>query len=112
MLLRSLRRDDCPCQPRHRYSEKNVFWSFGSYVHAYTCCKRKAGDIINTQEVTLSLSESLYLRFKQTAQAPQQSHLEVLLHVVQVGSPPSWGDAPVAFEADVAALDRVDDEAL
>jgi hypothetical protein len=67
---------------------------------------------MNTQDVTLPLPEALYLRFKQTAQATQQSLTDVLLHAVQVGSPPSWEDAPVAFQADLAALDRHDDEAL
>ena len=67
---------------------------------------------MSTQEVTLPLPESLYLRFKQTAQATQQSLTEVLLHAVQVGCPPSWEDAPVAFQADLAALDRLDDEVL
>ena len=67
---------------------------------------------MNTQEVTLSLPEALYLRLKQTAQATQQSLTDVLLHTVQVGSPPSWEDSPAAFQADLAALDRLDDEAL
>jgi hypothetical protein len=67
---------------------------------------------MNTQEVTLPLPEALYLRLKQTAQATRQSLTDVLLHTVQVGSPPSWEDAPAAFQADLAALDRLDDEAL
>lgn len=67
---------------------------------------------MNTQEVTLSLPEALYLRLQHTAEATQQSLTDVLLHAVQVGSPPSWEDAPVAFQADLAALDRLDDEAL
>src|SRR5262245_19381030 len=67
---------------------------------------------MNTQDVTLPLPETLYLRLKQTAQATQQSLTDVLLHAVQVGSPPSWEDAPVAFQAALAALDRLDDEAL
>ena len=67
---------------------------------------------MNTKDVTLPLPEALYLRLKQTAQATQQSLTDVLLHAVQVGSPPSWEDAPVAFQADLAALDRLDDEAL
>ena len=48
----------------------------------------------------------------ETAQATQQSLTDVLLHTVQVGSPPSWEDSPAAFQADLAALDRLDDEAL
>ena len=67
---------------------------------------------MNTQDVTLPLPEALYLRLKQTAQATRQSLTDVLLHAVQVGSPRSWEDAPVAFQAHLAALDRLDDEAL
>src|SRR5215813_13690 len=73
---------------------------------------RKSKECMNTQQVTLTLPEALYLRLKQTAQATQQSLTDVLLHAVQVGSPSSWEDAPVAFQADLAALDRLDDEAL
>ena len=67
---------------------------------------------MSTQDVTLPLPEILYLRLKQTAQATHQSLTDVLLHAVQVGSPPSWEETPAAFQADVAALDRLDDEAL
>ena len=65
-----------------------------------------------TQDVTLPLPEDLYLRLKHTAQATQQSLTEVLLRAVQVGSPPQWEDAPAAFQADLAVLDRLDDAAL
>jgi hypothetical protein len=65
-----------------------------------------------TQEVTLPLPEELYVRFQQTAEATRQTVVEVLLHAVEVGSPPRWEDAPVAFQADLAALDRLDDGAL
>lgn len=37
---------------------------------------------------------------------------EVVLHALQVGSPPAWNDAPAEFQADLAALDRLDDDAL
>lgn len=37
---------------------------------------------------------------------------DVLLHVVQVGSPPRWDDAPAEFQADLAALDRLNDDGL
>src|SRR5262245_59544176 len=67
---------------------------------------------MSTQNVTLSLPETLYLRLQQTAQATHQSLTEILLHAVQVGCPPGWEEAPAAFQADLAALDRLDDEAL
>ena len=31
---------------------------------------------------------------------------------MQIDSPPRWDDAPVEFQADLAALERLDDEAL
>jgi hypothetical protein len=65
-----------------------------------------------TQDVTLSLPENVYLRFQRVAQATQQSLTDVLLHAVEVGSPPNWEDAPAEFQADLAAVDRLDDEAL
>jgi hypothetical protein len=34
------------------------------------------------------------------------------LHAVKVGSPPSWEDVPAEFQADLAALDRLDDDSL
>lgn len=62
--------------------------------------------------ITLHMPENLYLRLKQTAQATRQSLDDVALHVMQVGSPPNWDDIPPEFQADVAALDRLDDPAL
>ena len=65
-----------------------------------------------TQTVTLQLPESLYARLQQAAHATRRSLDDVLLHAVQVGSPPRWDDAPAEFQADLAALDRLDDDAL
>ena len=31
------------------------------------------------------------------------------MRAVQVGSPPSWEEAPAEFQSDLAALDRLDD---
>lgn len=67
---------------------------------------------MQTQGVTLQLPLDLYTRFEQVAQATQQSLQDVLLRSVQVGSPPSWDEAPSEFQADLAALDRLDDESL
>ena len=67
---------------------------------------------MSTQIVTLPLPEHLYVRLAHIAQATGQSLTDVLLHAVRVGSPPSWEESPVAFQADLAALDRMDDEAL
>lgn len=62
--------------------------------------------------VTMQLPENLYLRLQQTAQATQQSFEAVLLRALQVGSPPTWETAPAEFQADLAALDRLDDATL
>lgn len=63
-------------------------------------------------QCALNLPESLYLRLKQTAQGMHQPFDNVLLRAVQVGSPPAWEDAPAAFQPELAALDRLDDESL
>lgn len=65
-----------------------------------------------TQDVLLPLPENIYLRFQRTAQATQQSLTDVLLHAVSVGGPPNWENAPAEFQADLAALERLNNEAL
>jgi hypothetical protein len=35
-----------------------------------------------------------------------------MLHALKVGSPPDWDSVPDEFKADLAALDRLEDEAL
>jgi hypothetical protein len=73
----------------------------------------KVKDIRMTMHaVTLQLPEQVYLRLQLIAQATQQSFDDVVLRAIQVGAPPSWEDAPAAFQADLAALDRMDDAAL
>ena len=67
---------------------------------------------MGSKVVTMELPETLYTRLQQTAQATQQSFEEVLLRALQTGSPPSWDTAPAEFQADLAALDRLDDSAL
>ena len=67
---------------------------------------------MTVKSVMLQLPEALYLRLQQVANGMNQSLDEVLIRVVQVGSPPSWEDAPAAFQGDLAALDRLDDQSL
>ncbi len=67
---------------------------------------------MTTRTVTLRLPEGLYTRFQQTARATRRSLDELLLHAMEIGSPPRWEDAPAEFQADLAALDRLEDEAL
>jgi predicted transcriptional regulator len=67
---------------------------------------------MTTHAVTLQLPEHVYLRLQHIAQATQQSFDAVVLRAIQVGAPPSWEDAPAEFQADLAALDRLDDDTL
>ena len=64
------------------------------------------------QQIILDLPEALYTRLAQTARSTGQSVESVMLRAVQVGSPPDWQDVPAEFQADLAALDRLNDEAL
>ena len=64
------------------------------------------------QNVTVSLPEDIYLRLEQVARGTKQSLADVLLYAVKAGSPPSWEDVPAEYQADLAALDRLNDEAL
>ena len=66
----------------------------------------------SARTITMELPESLYMRLQQTAQATRQSLEATMLRALQVGSPPSWETAPAEFQADLAALDRLDDAAL
>jgi len=54
----------------------------------------------------------VYTRLQQAAQATRRPLHEILLRAVEIGSPPRWDDAPALFQADLAALDRLDDAAL
>jgi len=66
----------------------------------------------SARTITMELPETLYLRLQQTARATHQSLEATMLRALQVGSPPSWETAPAEFQADLAALDRLDDAAL
>jgi hypothetical protein len=65
-----------------------------------------------TQTVTLQLPEPLYQRLVNTARATNRPLEEVMLHALKVGSPPDWDNVPDEFQVDLAALDRMEDEAL
>jgi hypothetical protein len=47
-----------------------------------------------------------------TARATQLPLDEVIVHALEIGSPPAWDDVPPEFQADLAALDRLDNDAL
>lgn len=62
--------------------------------------------------VTLQIPDLIYQRLVSTANATGRSLEEILLHALKVGSPPDWESVPDEFKADLAALDRHEDEAL
>ena len=64
------------------------------------------------ETVTLQIPEIIYQRLVNTAVATQRSLEEVILQAIKVGSPPTWDDVPDEFQADIAALDKLDDNAL
>lgn len=64
------------------------------------------------ETVTLQIPEILYQRLVNTARATHRPLEEVILHALQVGSPPSWNDVPEEFHTQLAALDKLDDNAL
>lgn len=64
------------------------------------------------QTVTLQVPENLYRRLANTAHATHRPLEDVLLHALRVGSPPGWDDAPPEFQAELAEMDRQDDETL
>lgn len=64
------------------------------------------------ETVTLRLPEEMYHRLVTAAAATRRSLEEILLHALRIGSPPAWDDAPPEHQAELAAMDRLDDEAL
>ncbi|HEY9637233.1 MAG TPA: hypothetical protein V6D14_27785 [Coleofasciculaceae cyanobacterium] len=64
------------------------------------------------QTVTLQIPELLYQRLVNTARATNRPQEEVMLYALKVGSPPDWDNVPDEFQVDLAALDRMEDEAL
>ncbi|HEY9849628.1 MAG TPA: hypothetical protein V6D28_09240 [Leptolyngbyaceae cyanobacterium] len=67
---------------------------------------------MQVETVTLQIPETLYQRLINTANATRRPIEEVILHALQVGSPPQWDDVPEEFQADIAALDKLDDNTL
>lgn len=65
-----------------------------------------------TATVTLQIPDPIYQRLVNTANATGRSLEEVMLHALKVGSPPDWDNVPDEFKAELAALDRLEDEAL
>ena len=67
---------------------------------------------MTVKDIVLPLPEDLYVRLEQTARATKQSLTDMLVRAVRAGSPPDWSQAPAEFQADLAALDRLDDDSL
>ncbi len=62
--------------------------------------------------VTLQIPDTIYHRLQVQAIARSQPLEEILVHALNVGSPPEWNDVLVEFKADLAQLDTMSDEAL
>jgi hypothetical protein len=67
---------------------------------------------MTTETVTLQIPEIIYQRLANTARAQHRPLEEVIVHALEVGSPPESDDAPEEFQADLAALDKLDDRSL
>jgi hypothetical protein len=65
-----------------------------------------------SQAITLQIPDPLYQRLANTAQTTHRPIEEVVLHSLKVGSSPTWDNVPEEFQSDLAALDRLEDEAL
>lgn len=64
------------------------------------------------EHVNLDIPEFIYRRMESTARAMRRSIEDVMVYSMKVGSPPTWEDAPAEFQADLAAMDRLEDDAL
>lgn len=64
------------------------------------------------KNVTLPIPTSVYQRLENTALAMHRLVEEVILYALKLGSPPAWDDAPAEFQADLAGMDRLEDNTL
>ena len=62
--------------------------------------------------VTLQIPDGIYRRLEVQAKARSQSLEEILVHALNVGSPPDVNDVPTELKADLADLDMMSDDAL
>jgi hypothetical protein len=65
-----------------------------------------------SETVTLQIPEIIYTRLVNTARATHRPLEEIILRALQIGSPPAWDDIPSEFQAEVASLDKLDDDSL
>jgi len=73
---------------------------------------RSLDEALMAETLTLEIPDAIYRRLVDTARATNRPLEEIVLRVFEVGSPPSWTDAPEPFQADLAALDQLDNESL
>ena len=64
------------------------------------------------ETITIQIPEIIYTRLASTAKATHRPLEEVILRALLRGSPPTWDDIPSEFQAEVAALDKLDDDSL
>ena len=62
--------------------------------------------------VTLQIPDGIYRRLEVQAKARSQSLEEILVHALNVGSPPDVDDVPTELKADLADLDTMSGDAL
>lgn len=67
---------------------------------------------MSNADLTLQIPDPLYQRLVTTAQAMGRSLEEIIIHALTVGSPPDWTDVPEEFQAELARLDRLDNDTL
>jgi hypothetical protein len=64
------------------------------------------------QTLALQIPDALYERLRLTAQAVQQPLDAIVLRALEIGAPPGLEDIPAEFQADLAGLDRLEDDDL
>jgi hypothetical protein len=67
---------------------------------------------MSNASVTLQIPDTLYHRLVNTAHAVGRSLEDIMLHALTIGSPPDWTDVPEEFQAELARLDRLDNNTL
>lgn len=80
------------------------------YAQCYIVSKGKSRMAVET--VKLDIPEFVYRRLENTAKAMRRSVQDVMVYALKVGSPPTWDDVPPEFQADLAVMDRLEDDAL
>jgi hypothetical protein len=67
---------------------------------------------MSTASITLEIPETLYQRFVKTANATKRPLEEIILQVLEVGSPPILDDIPEQYRAELTDLDELEDQNL